>query len=134
MPIVIDASVAIGWFVTDPSEAAEIALDIVAADGAVVPSLWRWEIQDVLRRLDLAGRLDKSVDFIRTELRELPISIDSELTSVFGSEAAIASQYGLTVYDAAYLELAVRLGVPLATTDKAMMAAAKAAKIPRLRR
>jgi len=134
MPIVIDASVAIDWFAAETSAAAEIALDRVAADGAVVPALWRWEVQDVLRRLDLAGRLDKPVDFIRTELRELPISVDDELTSLFGGEAAIASQYGLTVYDAAYLELAVRLGVPLATTDKAMITAARAAKIPRLRR
>jgi predicted nucleic acid-binding protein len=134
MPIVIDASVAIDWFAAETSAAAEIALDRVAADGAVVPALWRWEVQDVLRRLDLAGRLDKPVDFIRTELRELPISVDDELTSLFGGEAAIASQYGLTFYDAAYLELAVRLGVPLATTDKAMITAARAAKIPRLRR
>src|SRR5450755_254068 len=101
MPIVIDASVAIDWFLTKSSEAAEIALDVVAADGAVVPALWRWEVQDVLRRLELAGRLAKSVDFIKTELRELPISVDSELIGLFGGEAALASRYNLTVYDAA---------------------------------
>jgi predicted nucleic acid-binding protein len=134
MPIVIDASVAIDWFLTKSSEAAEIALDVVAADGAVVPALWRWEVQDVLRRLELAGRLAKSVDFIKTELRELPISVDSELIGLFGGEAALASRYNLTVYDAAYLELALRLGVPLASTDKAIMAAAKTAKIPRPKR
>jgi predicted nucleic acid-binding protein len=134
MPIVIDASVAIDWFLTKSSEAAEIALDVVAADGAVVPALWRWEVQDVLRRLELAGRLAKSVDFIKTELRELPISVDSELIGLFGGEAALASRYNLTVYDAAYLELALRLGVPLASTDKAIMAAAKTAKVPRPKR
>ena len=134
MPIVIDASVAIDWFVTAPSEDAEIALDAVAADGAVVPALWRWEVQDVLRRLDLAGRLAKSIDFIRAELRELPISVDGELTGLFGAEAALASRYSLTVYDAAYLELALRLDIPLATTDKGLLAAAKTARIRRPRR
>lgn len=130
MPIVIDANIAIDWFITGPSKVAEKALDVVAAQGAVVPPLWRWEVQDVLRRLDLAGKLTKSIEFIRTELRELPITVDDELTSLFGNEASLAARYGLTIYDAAYLELAVRLDVPLATTDKALAAAAKAAKLP----
>ena len=56
MPIVVDASVAVDWFLPNPNEVAEIALDKVVADGAVVPGLWRWEVQDVLRRLHLIGR------------------------------------------------------------------------------
>lgn len=134
MPIVIDANIAIDWFLTEPSKVAERALDAVAADGAIVPQLWRWEVQDVLRRLNLGGRLTKPVDFIRAELRELPITVDDELTGLFGDEATIAAQYQLTVYDAAYLELALRLRAPLATSDKALAAAAKAAKVPRPRR
>src|SRR5471030_1913465 len=127
MTIVIDANVAIDWFITSQSKIAEKALDVVAVQGAIVPPLWRWEVQDVLRRLNLAGKLTKSVEFIRTELRELPITVDDELTSLFGNEASVAASYALTIYDAAYLELAVRLHVPLATTDKALAAAAKAA-------
>jgi len=100
MPIVIDANVAIAWFLTKPSKVAENALDAVAAEGAIVPPLWRWQVQDVLRRLDLAGRLTKPVDFIRTELRELPITVDDGLTNLFGNEAAIAARYNLTLYDA----------------------------------
>ena len=134
MPIVIDANIAIDWFLNEPSKTAELALDAVAADGAIVPQLWRWEVQDVLRRLELAGRLTKPIDFIRAELRELPIAVDDELTSLFGDEATIAARYNLTVYDAAYLELALRLRAPLATTDKALAAAAKAAKVSRPRR
>ncbi len=44
MPIVLDASVAVEWFLPKPNAVAEIALDKVAADGAVVPALWRWEV------------------------------------------------------------------------------------------
>jgi len=50
-------------------------------EGAVVPALWRWEVQDVLRRLHLAGKLNQTIDFIRGELRELPITIGSEVTA-----------------------------------------------------
>jgi predicted nucleic acid-binding protein len=134
VPIVLDASVAVDWFLPNRNEVAEIALDSVVAEGAVVPALWRWEVQDVLRRLDLAGRLTKSVDFIRTELRELPITIDDELTALFGNEAAIAARYTLTCHDAAYLELALRLHAPLATNDRTLAAAAKAANVLPLRR
>jgi predicted nucleic acid-binding protein len=131
VPIVIDANVAVDWFLEAPSEAAEAALDALVTEGAIVPALWRWEVQDVVRRLHLAGRLTKPVDFIRTELRALPIAVDNELTRHFGDEAELAARYRLTVYDAAYLELALRLHVPLATTDKALAAAAKAANVPR---
>jgi predicted nucleic acid-binding protein len=134
MPIVLDAGVAIDWFLPKPNAVAEIALDKVAADGAVVPALWRWEVQDVLRRLHLVGRLTQSVDFIRAELRELPIAVDDELTSLFGGESAIAARYQLTYYDAAYLELALRLHTSLATNDSALIAAAKAANLSPLRR
>jgi predicted nucleic acid-binding protein len=132
--IVLDASVAVEWFLPSPNKIAVIALDKVVADGAIVPALWRWEVQDVLRRLELAGRLTQSVDFIRSELRELPITVDDGLTSLFGDEAAVAARYNLTLYDAAYLELALRLRAPLATNDKALVAAAKAAKLSPLRR
>ncbi len=75
----------------------------------------------------------RTVDYIRAELRELPITVDDRLSSLLGSEAGIATRYGLTGYDAAYLELALPLSAPLATTDKALAAAAKAAKLPRAR-
>jgi predicted nucleic acid-binding protein len=129
MPIVIDATIAIEWFLSEPSSTAGSALDALAAEGAIVPPLWRWEVQDVLRRLELGGRLTKPVDFIRSELRELPITVDDGLTGLFGDEARIARRYNLTVYDAAYIELALRLRAPLATTDKALAAAAKAANV-----
>ena len=130
MPIVLDANVAVDWFLPNMNDVASAALDLVVADGAVVPALWRWEVQDVLRRLDLAGKLTQKVDIIRDELRQLPITVDDELTSVFGDEATVSARYNLTVYDAAYLELAIRLHVPLATDDHGLVAAVEMAKLP----
>ena len=66
------------------------------------------------------------------ELRELPITIDDELTALFGNEAAIAARYNVSCYDAAYLELALRLHAPLATNDRALTAAAEAAGLASL--
>jgi predicted nucleic acid-binding protein len=128
VPIVLDANLAIDWFLPTCSEVSGAALETVAVNGAVVPPLWRWEVQDVLRRLDVAKRLKQPVEHIRRELRELPITVDSDLSSLFGNEAAIAKRFGLTLYDAAYLELALRLGAPLATNDRALARAAKLAK------
>ena len=130
MAIVIDARVAIDWFLENSNAAAQSALDAVVTEGAIVPALWRWEVQDVLRRLEIAGRLTQSSEYIRAELRELPISVDDELTSLFGAEARVAARYGLSVYDATYLELALRRHAPLATADGALIAAARAANLP----
>ena len=114
MPIVLDANVTVDWFLPNMNDVASTALD-------------------VLRRLDLAGKLTQSVDVICGELRELPISVDDELTSVFGDEAAVSTRYNLTVYDAAYLELAIRLHAPLATNDQSLVAAVQMAKLPPIR-
>ena len=130
MPIVLDANVTVDWFLPNMNDVASTALDLVVADGAGVPALWRWEVQDVLRRLDLAGKLTQKVDIIRDELRELPITVDDELTSVFGDEATVSARYNLAVYDAAYLELAIRKRLPLATDDRGLVAAVEMAKLP----
>jgi predicted nucleic acid-binding protein len=100
MPIVIDANVAIDWFLSSRNDVAEIALDRVVSGGAVVPALWRWEIQDVLSRLSVAGRLKKPVELIRNELRELQIAVDDDVLSLFGDELTVSTRYGLSVYDA----------------------------------
>ena len=134
MPVVLDANVAVEWFLPSANDVASRALDLVVADGAMVPALWRWEVQDVLHRLHLAGKLTAPVESIRAELRELPIAVDHELTGLFGNEAAVAARFSLSVYDAAYLELAIRLHVPLATNDRGLAAAAKAAKLPAVTR
>jgi predicted nucleic acid-binding protein len=127
MPIVIDANIAIAWFRADASELADAALDALSEHGAVVPALWRWEVQDVLRRLAEGGHLMLTVEAALAEIRQLPITIDDVVSGLFGDETALSKKYQLSVYDAAYLEVALRHRLPLATSDKKLAAAAKVA-------
>ena len=127
MPIVVDASVCLAWsFPDERDENALAAGRAVVRDGAVVPALWRWEIQNVLCFAERRGRLSVArVDEILQALRALPIAVDPEGSSPrFGAELHFARRYSLSVYDAAYLELAVRLSLPLATHDERLAVAA----------
>jgi len=127
--LVIDANIAVAWFRRSPSKLADAALDALCKEGAIVPALWRWEVQDVLRRLATGGHLAMAVTDALTEIRQLPITVDDEFSGLFGPEFTIASNYGLSVYDAAYLEVAVRQGMPLATIDKELATAARRAGV-----
>jgi predicted nucleic acid-binding protein len=127
MPIVIDANIAIAWFRYDEDKLADAALDELSEHGAVVPGLWRWEVQDVLRRLAGGGHLTVTVEAALAEMRQLPITIDDAATGLFGDETALSKKYQLSVYDAAYLDVALRHRLPLATGDKKLAAAAKIA-------
>ena len=126
MTIVLDANISVDWFSSQSSKLADAALDAVGHEGAIVPALWRWEVQDVVRRLAFDNRLKMSPAEAMAALRALPIEIDRDLTGLFGTEFALASDHRLSVYDAAYLELAVRLNIRLATGDKKLAAAARA--------
>jgi predicted nucleic acid-binding protein len=125
--IVIDANIAIGWFGPAVNAASDAALDALSEDGALVPALWRWEVQDVLRRLADGGHLRLSAEAALAAMRQLPIAVDDDVPGLFGDALALAKQYDLTVYDASYLEIALRRRLPLATIDKRLAAAAKRA-------
>ena len=108
---------------------ATLAYAQLDLDPALVPPVRWYEVRNILlvneRRRRISQR--ESTDFIR-ELDELPIRV-SEIPK-HSTLLDLARNYRLTVYDAAYLELAQRHGVPLATLDKALRAAAQAAGIP----
>lgn len=125
MPLVIDANVAVAWFGKKPDRLATRALDEIERDGGLVPPLWRYEVQDVLRRMRKAGQLAVKVEDALAELRQLPIAIDDAASGLFGNEYALAVQHGLSVYDAAYLDLAIQRGVALVTLDRRLAAAAR---------
>ncbi len=128
MSIVIDANIAIAWFRPTPSKLADAALEELSKQGAVVPGLWRWEVQDVLRRLSDTGHLKIPVEDALEEIRQLPISIDADTPfGLFGNELALARRHALSVYDAAYLDVSLRHHMRLATIDKQLAAAAKLA-------
>jgi predicted nucleic acid-binding protein len=127
--LVIDASMTIAWlFRSERTPGVQLVLRRVLTEGAVVPSLWRLEVANVLRNAVRRGRCDEAyVDRSLRRLARLPIGIDTETDAhAWGATRALARQCGLTLYDAAYLELAIRLKRPLASCDATLLAAATA--------
>jgi predicted nucleic acid-binding protein len=124
---VLDASIALAWcFADEATPATDALLDRLAEEEAVAPGLWRIEVANALVMAERRGRLSvagltRSVGL----LQQLAVAIDPE-----GSERAfrelldLARSERLTVYDAAYLELALRLGLPLASKDDKLRRAA----------
>lgn len=127
MRVVIDSSLSVAWYFADERTAAvDAVLDLVADSGAVVPSLWCLEVANALQMSVRRNRIDSAYrDASLEDLRALDITIDPETDRfAWSTTLRLAEQYRLTLYDAAYLELAQRLGLPLATLDKELRAAA----------
>jgi predicted nucleic acid-binding protein len=128
MSLVLDASMTVAWlFAAERGDGPRAVLRRVVADGAVVPSLWRLEVANVLRNAVRRARCNANyADRSLERLHALPISIDAETDRhSWGETRRIALAHDLTVYDAAYLELAARLTFPLASCDVALSAAAR---------
>jgi predicted nucleic acid-binding protein len=130
--IVIDASITMPWYFQDEvSSEAEAVFDRVIADGAIVPAHWKLEIANSFRTALRRGRIDREYrEASLADLDAMPIQIDPETTvHAWSATLRLADLYGLTPYDAAYLELALRLGLPLATLDGALRNASKQAGV-----
>jgi predicted nucleic acid-binding protein len=130
--LVLDASMAIAWlFDEEQTEAAHAVMRRVVAEGAIVPSLWRLEIANVLRNAVRRGRCTEAyVDRSLARLARLAIERDEETDDhAWGSTRTLARKENLSLYDAAYLELAIRRGMSLASCDKALIAAAVRRKV-----
>ncbi len=135
MSLVIDASVALAWASPDEASAyADEAMRRVVDGGAAVPAIWFLEVANILLVNERKGRLEASeAAEIMADLRTLDLAADAETAArAMGETAALARERGLTVYDAAYLELARRLSLPLATLDKRLREAAEAIGLPPL--
>ena len=104
-----------------------MVMQMVTETGANVPSLWRLEVANVLRSAVRRGREDEPfVDRSLRRLDAMTITIDDQTDlQAWGATLALSRTEGLTLYDAAYLELAIRLGLPLATGDRELVAAAQ---------
>lgn len=127
MSFVVDSSVALAWCFED--EAGPITDDLlqkVVESGAVAPSLWPLEVLNALAIGEKRGRIDaEKRESLGGFLRDLPIDIDDETVHrAWSATAKLAARHQLTVYDATYLELAQRHGLPLATRDGALRKAA----------
>jgi predicted nucleic acid-binding protein len=124
MPYVLDASVAAAWFFPDEEDAtAGDAAALLVADVALVPALFWFEIRNLLVVGERRGRVtpaDSALFLMR--LDTLPIEVDT--VPVSGDVLSLARAHALSAYDAAYLELARRRAVALATLDRRLETAA----------
>ena len=132
MSVVLDSSVVGCWcFPDEASSVADAAMLAVAADEAVVPAVWWFEVRNLLLTGERVGRMNPigTAGFL-ADLETLSIRIDR--APVSDVVLAFARTHRLTICDAAYLELARRIGLPLATLDQQLARAARAAQVPLL--
>jgi predicted nucleic acid-binding protein len=125
--LVIDASLTMAWYFEDEStELTEELFDRVTARGALVPGHWRLEVANAFQSAIRRKRTDAVYrDASLADLMLLPITIDSQTNSyAWSATLRLAEKFSLTVYDAAYLELAHRHSLPLGTLDRELRAAA----------
>lgn len=132
MSLVLDSSVTLAWLLDDEgSPAVDEALSRVTVARAWVPSIWRLEVANSLtmavRRQRITTRFrERSL----ADLALLNIATDPDTDGfAWSATVALADSHRLTVYDAAYLELALRLGLPLATLDGELRKAASALSV-----
>ena len=127
--LVLDASATLAWcFREEQTERALALLNRVADHGAVVPALWHLEVANMLLNAERRQRATQSVIAeILASLDQLPIDTDGAAARLMRHDVLpLARAQGLTVYDAAYLELAMRRHLPLATLDADLRRAARA--------
>ena len=132
--LVLDASTVLTWCFPDEKaqKAKEISEGISAGDRVAVPSFWRHEVLNALLMGEKRKRLTPELTqaFIE-DLNRLPVDVDVQATpdTVFNVTQSLCRKHRLTAYDAAYLELAIREGRPLATVDEDLRKAAIAENV-----
>ena len=132
MPFVLDCSITMSWVFPDEATPATEALrDLLLEDQAVVPGLWPLEVANVLLVALRRGRIAESeLPQLVAALEMLPIHVDPKTSEqVFSHTLRLAQAHNLSVYDAAYLELAQREGLPLATLDASLRSACEVAGV-----
>lgn len=135
MPFVLDASTTLAWVLPDESDDhLRGLLDQLADDWAVVPGVWALEVGNTLLVALRKGRLTgDEVGVISGAVLELPIVADpTTAEECLGEVLALGNRHGLSTYDASYLALALRRGLPLATADRRLRVAAGEAGVPTL--
>ena len=133
MSFVLDASVALAWCFHDEANARSASvLERLTQTHAFVPGLWFLEMGNILLGANRAGRIKEAdirecIDL----LEQLPIHVDESLASLgFNRILMLGQSEELTTYDAAYLELALRKELPIASNDKKLIAAAQRLNVP----
>lgn len=126
---VLDGSVTMSWYFADESNAyADAVLTALETGRAVVPSLWALEVANTVLVGERRKRSTEAQAAVWLGILEtLAIEVDGETAShAWGGTLALARSHNLSAYDATYLELALRRGLPLATLDATLKSAAQA--------
>ena len=129
MPFVLDCSVTMAWvFRDEATDATDRLRDVLGENRALVPALWPTETANALLVATRRKRIEREEwPRLRMQLNALPIDVDPvSTTRTWGPVLDLATVHELTVYDATYLELAMRSGLQLATLDRALRIAAQA--------
>ena len=133
MNFVLDCSFAMAWVLADEgSPETDAVLDSLGKGAkAFVPHLWQWEVGNVLLGIERKKRAPAAtVKGHLLTLQSLPIEVDAAaFDQTWTATFLLAQKHQLTAYDAAYLEIALRRGLPLASLDRELMAAAKIEKV-----
>jgi predicted nucleic acid-binding protein len=132
MSLVVDSSITLAWVYGDETtEPGRRVFNELSESGGWVPGLWRLEVANVLemgvrRKRHSAAFRDATL----ADLEHLPIRVDAETDRhAWGATLRLAERHHLTLYDATYLELALRRNLPLATLDEDLRRAARAEKV-----
>jgi predicted nucleic acid-binding protein len=133
MAFVVDASVTMAWcFEAETTSETEALLERLRETSGVVPVVWPLEVANIMLVGERRGRITQAqtAHFVQL-LGTLPIVVDDRaIVEAWGAILALGRAHNLSAYDAAYLELAVRQGLPLATQDARLRAAATAGGVP----
>ncbi len=135
MSFVVDSSVALTWCFEDKRTLATTALlQRTGETGAMAPQHWPLETLNGLMMAERRKRLDATRrHHLARFLRDLPITLNSETTvQVWTATQRLAERFLLTIYDAAYLELAQRQNLPLASLDQELRSASTTLGVPLL--
>ena len=138
MSFVLDASVALSWLLEDAGTGQAYAVGVFdalkrPAAAAHVPATWGLELTNVIAKSEARGILleNRTLAFLAA-LAAAPILCDPETyTRTWAETLQLARRYGLSAYDASYLELALRLKLPLATLDANLLKAAQKTGVKR---
>jgi predicted nucleic acid-binding protein len=129
---VLDGSVALAWYFRDEVNAYAMAvLDHLPGARALVPAVWPLEIGNGVLSGERRGRsTEAQAERWLGYLLGMPITVDARgVADLWGEVLGVARRFGLSAYDAAYLELALRRGLPLATLDRRLQESAAAAGV-----
>lgn len=131
--VVVDNSIILSWGLQDEGcRYADALLETIGEWEAIVPSIWPLELTNGLLMAERRKRINPSdVAHFFSILENMPIHLEPQtMTTTMHEILPLARMHGLTTYDASYLDLAMRMGLPIATLDKALRKAARKAKVP----